>query len=82
MSDEPTWGPGDLDKLFENIMTNPHYAMFEPVALSRPPAGPWVVTFSNMILESESAALTATVQDKVRACYHYSRERGLKREQG
>lgn len=65
MSDVPAWAPGDLNKLFENIMTDERWAVFSPKALSQPPAGPWIVQFDNVIEEAEANALIATVQNKV-----------------
>ena len=32
--------PGDLDKMFERILTDPYYQQFEPIALSRPTLAP------------------------------------------
>jgi hypothetical protein len=61
MSDTPSWGKGDLNRLFEDIMTNAKWAKYSPTAVSRPPAGPWIVTFEDMIEDEESAAMIASV---------------------
>jgi len=48
------WGPGDLDRMFERIISDPyiieHHA---PNVLARPPL-PWVVTLENITTEEES----------------------------
>lgn len=64
MSDEPTWQPGDLNKMFEDIMTNPIWKPYSPVALSQPPHGPWVVTFDNMVDDEEADALVLSVSSQ------------------
>jgi prolyl 4-hydroxylase len=65
MSDVPTWQPGDLNKLFEDIMNNPLlYSKYNPKALSQPPDGPWVITFENMIEEDEADALVLSVSNQ------------------
>jgi prolyl 4-hydroxylase len=48
------WGPGDLNKLFERITTEPYYVeTYQPNILSRPPEGPWVITMENVASEEE-----------------------------
>ncbi|KAL3907395.1 MAG: hypothetical protein SGILL_008895 [Bacillariaceae sp.] len=48
------WGPGDLNKLFEKITTDPYYIeTYSPNILSQPPNGPWVITMENVATESE-----------------------------
>jgi hypothetical protein len=64
MSDTPTWQPGDLNKMFEDIMTNPKWSQYNPTALSRPPDGPWVVTFDNVIQPDEGEALVMSVSSQ------------------
>lgn len=63
--------PGDLDSMFENIMTHPYYKQFEPKALSRPTlapgdtletadykvGGPWMIVFENIVSELEAERL-------------------------
>lgn len=48
------WGPGDLNKMFERITTDPFYLeKYTPTILSRPPKGPWVITMENVATEEE-----------------------------
>lgn len=53
--DAPTvWGPGDLNKMFERITTEPFYIEnYQPNILSQPPDGPWIVTMENVATEEE-----------------------------
>ncbi|KAG7363693.1 2-oxyglutarate/Fe(II) oxygenase [Nitzschia inconspicua] len=53
--DVPTvWGPGDLNKMFERITTDPFYVeKYQPNILSQPPEGPWVVTMENVVSQEE-----------------------------
>ena len=59
--------PGDLDKMFEKIVTDPAYQEFEPVVLSRPSYAPgdgpenatynigiWMVMFENAMSDEEA----------------------------
>lgn len=63
--DAPTiWGPGDLNKMFERLTTDPYYEKFNPTILSRPGQpigqfedGPWVVTLHNVLSEEEADRL-------------------------
>lgn len=62
---------GDLDKMFERILTNPFYKKFEPKAISRPTlapgdtpetadykiGGPWMVLFENVVSDEEADRL-------------------------
>ena len=45
--------PGDLDRLFERIVNSAEYAKYEPEVVSRPPDGPWMIIFENMLNELE-----------------------------
>eukprot|EP00545_Synedropsis_sp_CCMP1620_P004966 CAMPEP_0119007782 /NCGR_PEP_ID=MMETSP1176-20130426/3245_1 /TAXON_ID=265551 /ORGANISM="Synedropsis recta cf, Strain CCMP1620" /LENGTH=459 /DNA_ID=CAMNT_0006959997 /DNA_START=21 /DNA_END=1400 /DNA_ORIENTATION=- len=57
--------PGDLNKMFDNIMTNEHYQQYEPHALSMPDPtdaqktdegildGPWVVVLDKLLTDEE-----------------------------
>lgn len=48
------WGPGDLNKMFERITTEPYYIeKYQPNILSKPPEGPWVITMDNVATEEE-----------------------------
>ena len=63
--------PGDIDKLFTNILQNPIYQPYEPHAVSRPTlapgdteetadylvGGPWMVVFENAISPEEAQRL-------------------------
>jgi prolyl 4-hydroxylase len=56
--------PGDLDKLFERIVTDPELAVFQPRAIVRPNAtgesedeGPWIVVLDNFLSEDECDVL-------------------------
>jgi hypothetical protein len=49
--------PGDIDKLFRRITSNPEFEQFEPVVLSRPPEGPLMVMFENVLSEEEAERL-------------------------
>jgi len=52
--------PGDLNKLFENIVTNEEFKEYQPVVLSRPHRAvtrgltkPWVVMFESFLTDDE-----------------------------
>lgn len=63
--------PGDLDKMFERILTDPYYQQFEPKAVSRPTlapgdtletadykvGGPWMVMFEKAVSDEEADRL-------------------------
>jgi prolyl 4-hydroxylase len=65
--------PGDLNKLFERLTTDPHYSQYKPVIHSRPEPleiakngdkdapvpkeGPWVVTLDDFVTEEECNVL-------------------------
>lgn len=49
--------PGDVDKLFERIVNNEEYKQYEPVVLSRPPEGPWLIMFENAFSDEEAERL-------------------------
>jgi prolyl 4-hydroxylase len=62
--------PGDLDKMFEHITTNPGFQQYEPKVLSRPDyapgdsaetvdyqLGPWIVVFDNVMSGEEADRL-------------------------
>lgn len=61
--DEPTHfsHKGELNAMFENILTNPALGELEPKALMRPnppedsgvPEGPWIVVLENFLTEAE-----------------------------
>ena len=49
--------PGDLNKLFERIVNSPEYKQYEPTVVSKPPKGPWMIVFENMLNEEEAQRL-------------------------
>lgn len=63
--------PGDLDKIFERIMANPDFQLYEPTVLSRPTlaegdttetadyivGGPWMILFDNITTAEEADRL-------------------------
>ena len=65
------WGAGDLNKMFERIVQDPAYQIYEPKVLSRPTlapgdtvetadyivGGPWMVVFDNFVKEEEADRL-------------------------
>mmetsp|Transcript_5150 Transcript_5150/g.7846 ORF Transcript_5150/g.7846 Transcript_5150/m.7846 type:complete len:286 (+) Transcript_5150:279-1136(+) len=48
ISDEHVWQPGDLDKLFEELVEK-----YNPSVESRPPEGPWVLVFEDFVKDEE-----------------------------
>ena len=59
--------PGDLDKLFEHIVTDPYYKQYDPVVLSRPTyaqgdtadtanykIGLWMIMLENIVSDAEA----------------------------
>jgi prolyl 4-hydroxylase len=59
--DAPTvWGPGDLNKMFTRITTEPDFQKYNPKILSQPGKpvgkyddGPWVITLENLLSDVE-----------------------------
>lgn len=49
--------PGDVNKMFERIATHEEYKQFEPIVMSRPPHGPWLIVLENAISEEEAERL-------------------------
>lgn len=70
---DPIWKPGDLNRLFEEIVDNTsglgEYTKYNPIALSRPALkqdgtpsgvdedGPWIVLLDDFITDEEAGAL-------------------------
>lgn len=66
-----TWGPGDLDKMFERILSTPEYQNYEPKVMSRPSltpgdtnetadyivGSPWMIVFDNFVTKQEADRL-------------------------
>jgi prolyl 4-hydroxylase len=55
--------PGDLDKMFERVAYGPEFQELEPVVVSRPPEGPWMILFENAISAEEAERLIALGAD-------------------
>ncbi|CAK9035779.1 Probable prolyl 4-hydroxylase 7 (AtP4H7) [Durusdinium trenchii] len=55
ITEEHVWAPGDLNRMFERILSD--YPQYEPRAVSRPPDGPWVVVFDKFLQDAEVASL-------------------------
>ena len=51
------WGPGDVDKTFKRITEDPSFQVYEPVILSRPPEGPWMIMLENFLSDEEADRL-------------------------
>jgi prolyl 4-hydroxylase len=61
-------GPGDLNRIFERITTNPYYQeQFGPMTIHSSPAstrGPWIVTFDNFLSPEECQRLIDIGQEE------------------
>ena len=74
------WGPGDLNKMFERLTTEPYYVdKYEPTILSQPPSGPWVITLENVLSEEEAQRMIKLGADRG---YVRSTDVGVKRFDG
>ena len=51
------WNPGDLHTTFERIVHDPAFVIYEPIVLSKPPEGPWLVMLENFLSEEEANRL-------------------------
>jgi prolyl 4-hydroxylase len=54
------WGPGDLDKMFTKLTTEPYLSKYDVEILSSPKTtggGPWVITMENVVSELEAERL-------------------------
>jgi prolyl 4-hydroxylase len=53
------WGPGDLDKMFQKLTSEPFFSQHEVQILSSPATtgGPWVITMENVVSEQECLKL-------------------------
>jgi prolyl 4-hydroxylase len=49
--------PGDVNRFFERIMSEKEFEQYKPIALSKPPEGPWLVMFENAINDLEAQRL-------------------------
>eukprot|EP00980_Cylindrotheca_fusiformis_P013382 scaffold3410_cov141-Cylindrotheca_fusiformis.AAC.25 len=49
--------PGDVNKLFERIAYSPEYKQYEPKIVSKPPEGPWLIMFENILSDVEAERL-------------------------
>ena len=50
-------GPGSLDKLFERVAYAQEYQQYQPVVVSKPPTGPWMLMFENALSDQEAERL-------------------------
>jgi hypothetical protein len=85
--------PGDLDKMFLNIITDPVYQQYEPRVVSRPSlapgdtketadylvGGPWMVIFENTVTAEEAQRLRELGDEMG---YKRSEDVGTKKEDG
>jgi prolyl 4-hydroxylase len=55
--------PGDLHKMFERVAYAPEFQELEPVVVSKPPEGPWMILFENAISDLEADQLIALGSD-------------------
>lgn len=58
------WGPGDLNKLFSRIVTEPYYQQYKPVIIGQPGMEnphtgdiPWIVVLEEFLTEEECETL-------------------------
>lgn len=51
--------PGDVNNFFDRIISNEQYQQYEPLILSRPPEGPWLIQFENVLSQEEADRLIA-----------------------
>jgi prolyl 4-hydroxylase len=58
-NDTNIWKAGDLDAMFERLLTTEITEKYEIEVLSRPPEGPWVVTLDNFLTDEETDRLIA-----------------------
>jgi prolyl 4-hydroxylase len=49
--------PGDVNNFFERIIAVKQYHQYQPLVLSRPPEGPWLVQFENVLSQEEADRL-------------------------
>lgn len=80
------WGPGDLNKMFERITTDPYYQQYSPKILSQPGIpigkygdGPWVITLDDVLSEEECETLIGLGQERG---YEQSYDVGKKKYDG
>ena len=52
-------GPGDLDAAFVRVLTTDRFRRYRPRVLSRPPDGPWVISFDSFLNSEECDQLIA-----------------------
>lgn len=69
------WQPGDLNRMFERITTDPGYQKYTPQILSQPPKGPWVVVLDNVVSAEECQRL---IELGGEAGYERSKDKGKK----
>jgi prolyl 4-hydroxylase len=50
------WGPGDLNRMFTKLTSEPYLSNYDVEILSRPPH-PWIITMQNVVSEVEADRL-------------------------
>ena len=51
-----TWGPGDLNRMFTKLTSEPYLSKYAVEILSRPPH-PWIITMQNVVNDKEADRL-------------------------
>lgn len=53
------WGPGDLNAMFERLVSEPFLSTYEVKILSSPDSndGPWIISMENFVSETEAEKL-------------------------
>jgi prolyl 4-hydroxylase len=51
------WYAGDLNRMFEKVAFDSAFKQYEPVVLSRPPEGPWMIILEKALSDEESERL-------------------------
>jgi prolyl 4-hydroxylase len=73
------WKPGDLDAMFRRVAFSPEFQIYEPVIISRPPEGPWIIMFDNALNDLEAYQLIELGEE---LGYERSADVGEKRPDG
>jgi prolyl 4-hydroxylase len=71
--------PGDLNTMFERIISDPYYEQYEPKVVSRPPEGPWMLMFESAITDEEAERLIELGHEEG---YERSADVGAKQDDG
>jgi prolyl 4-hydroxylase len=73
------WQPGDLNKMFERVAYEPEYKQYQPVVVSKPPEGPWMIMLENAISDGEAEKM---IQLGGQLGYERSADVGKRKEDG